>query len=92
MVSFVARQDEDDDEPVRDSHFFEADQDEPVTRMSLDKDTLQQVHRELGAVLGNLAKLAATSDRVRPPYAARHTFLGNQRVKGLSCESIRDCV
>lgn len=54
-VSFVASQDEDDDEPVMDLHFFEAGQDEPITRMSLDKDTLQQVHRNLGAVLGNLA-------------------------------------
>lgn len=54
-VSFVASQDEDDDEPVMDLHFFEAGQDEPITRISLDKDTLQQVHRNLGAVLGNLA-------------------------------------
>ena len=54
-VSFVASQDEDDDEPMMDLHFFEASQDEPITRMSLDKDTLQQVHRNLGAVLGNLA-------------------------------------
>ena len=54
-VSFLASQDEDDDEPVMDLHFFEAGQDEPITRMSLDKDALQQVHRNLGAVLRELA-------------------------------------
>lgn len=50
-IKFCAAQDEEDEQPVMDLHFFEPGEVEPIVRLPLDTNVIQSLHSELGAIL-----------------------------------------
>lgn len=50
-IKFCAGQDEEDDQPLMDLHFFEPGDVEPIVRLPLDLNVINGLHSELGALL-----------------------------------------
>tara|TARA_R100000935_G_scaffold56524_1_gene88266 strand:- start:414 stop:797 length:384 start_codon:yes stop_codon:yes gene_type:complete len=54
-IKFCAGQDQEDEQPVMDLHFFEPGEVEPIVRLPLDTNLIKGLHSELGALVRNFS-------------------------------------